>query len=76
MRETLDKRPIIIRRAQEISVTLRSVPTIVTARTFCAFRDFPRGTRGLTFIYFRSDPRTVAHNGNTQIDIILLHSLS
>lgn len=55
MRETLDKRPIIIRRAQEISVTLRSVPTIVTARTFCAFRDFPRGTRGLTFIYFRSD---------------------
>ena len=45
MRKTLDKRPIIIRRTQEISVTLRSVPTIVTAHTFCAFRDFPRGTR-------------------------------
>ena len=37
------------------SLVLRTLPTIVTAHTFCAFRDFSRGTRtrGLTFIYFR-----------------------
>ena len=33
-----------------------TLPTIVTAHTFCAFRAFPRGTRtrGLTLIYFRN----------------------